>query len=176
MTPNIRKLVLTAHVVASVGWLGAVAAFLALALVGLRGKGGPMVGAAYLAMNLMTWVIIVPLSLASLVTGILQSVGTPWGLFRHYWVVAKLLLTILATAVLLLHTQPIGYMAGIAAERTLRGGDLRDVRIQFVVDASAALLVLLAATALAVYKPRGMTRYGRRSQRQRRVTRAAPSE
>lgn len=109
-----------------------------------------------------------PLCLASLVTGVIESLGTPWGLLRHDWVVAKLVLTLLATVVLLAHTQPIGLLAHAAARATLPG-DLHSIRIQLLVDAAAALFVLLLATVLAVYKPRGMTPYGWRKQHARRA-------
>ena len=164
MTPRLRKFALTAHVTSSVGWLGAVAGFLALAVAGLTSQDALMVRAAYLAMELTSWFVIVPLSLASPLTGLVQSLGTTWGLFRHYWVLAKLLITIPASIVLLLHMQPIGRIAGVAAETTLSSGDLGGLRIQLVANAGAALLVLLVATTLSVYKPRGRTRYGRRKQ------------
>ena len=162
MGPRLRLLALTAHVTASVGWLGAVASFLALALSGLNGRDPQTVRAAYLAMELTGWAVIVPLSAASLLTGLVQSLGTPWGLFRHYWVVVKLLLTVGGTALLLVHMRPVSYVAAVAARTTLSGADLRAVRVQLVADAAAALVVLLAATALSVFKPRGMTRYGQR--------------
>jgi hypothetical protein len=95
----------------------------------------------------------VPLCLAALLTGIVQSLGTTWGLFRHYWVVTKLLLTVLATLILLVHTQPIDRVAAVAAQTTLAIGDLRQLRFQLVGDACAALFVLLMTTALSVYKP-----------------------
>jgi hypothetical protein len=102
------------------------------------------------------------LCLASLVTGLIQSLGTSWGLFRHYWIVAKLAIGILATILLLVHTQPIAQLATVAAETTLSGGDLRRLRVQLVADAGVALLALLVATTLSVYKPRGLTPYGQR--------------
>lgn len=168
MTPGLRKFALTAHVTASVGWLGAVAGFLALAIAGLASQDAQLARAAYLAMDLIAWFVIVPLSLASLLTGIVQSLGTKWGLFRHYWIVAKLLITVVATAVLLLHLQPIGHMARAVAKGTLSGGELGGLRIQLVANAGAALLALLVAVALAVYKPRGLTRYGQRRQQEER--------
>jgi hypothetical protein len=164
MRPRLRKLALTAHVTSSVGWLGAVAGFLVLAVCGLVSQDPQTIRAAYLAANLITWWVIVPLSLASLATGLIQSLGTTWGLFRHYWIEAKLLLNVLATIVLLLHTEPIGYLAGAAAQTAFPGVGLERLRIQLVVDAGAALVVLLVATILAVYKPRGRTSYGRRKQ------------
>src|SRR5258707_8900977 len=125
-----------------------------------------MVRAAYLAMHLITWFVIVPLCVAALSTGVIQSLGTTWGLFDHYWIVTKLLLTVLATVILLVHTQPIDHVAAMAAQASLAAGDLRQVRLQLVGDACAALFVLLVTTALSVYKPWGMTPYGVRKQRE----------
>jgi hypothetical protein len=168
MTPGLRKFALTAHVIFSVGWLGAVAGFLALAIVGLTSMDAQMVRAAYLGMDLTGWFVIVPLCLASLLTGVVQSLGTTWGLFRHYWVVAKLVMTIPATLLLLLHMPPISHIARMAAATTLSNADLRGPRIEVAVQAGAALLVLLVATVLSVYKPRGMTRDGWRDQYEQR--------
>jgi hypothetical protein len=168
MAPRLRKSVLTAHVVSSVGWLGAVAGFLALAVAGRVSADPETVRAAYLATELTTWFMIVPLCLASLLTGIIQSLGTTWGLMRHHWVVMKLALTLLATVLLLVHTRPIGVVADIAAATALSASDLDGLRLQLIFDAGAALLVLLIATILAVFKPRGMTRYGRRKLHEQR--------
>jgi hypothetical protein len=162
MTPGLRKFALTAHVTASVGWLGAVAGFLALAIAGLTSQDAQRVRAAYLAMDVTGWFVIVPLSLASLLTGLIQSLGTTWGLFRHYWVLVKFLITIFATALLLVHLGPTTYLAGVAVKTTLSSADLHGPRIQLVADAGAALLTLLVATVFSVYKPRGLTPYGRR--------------
>lgn len=167
MSPRIRKIVLVAHVTSSVGWVGAVAGFLALAIAGLTSEDVQMVRAAYIANELTTWFVIVPLSLVSLLTGLIQSLGTTWGLFRHYWVLVKLLLTVLATTVLLLKVQPISDMAGVAADTTLSGGDLRGLRSPLVAHAGGGLLVLLVAAALGIYKPHGITQYGQRKQRDR---------
>jgi hypothetical protein len=164
MAPGLRKLMLMLHITTSVGWLGSVAGFLALALAGLNSPDALTVRAAYVASELLTRWVILPLCAASLVTGLVQSLGTPWGLFRHYWVLIKLLLTLLASALLLLHTGPIGEVASAAAARVLSSADLHDVRARLVFDASAALVVLLVNTALSVFKPRGLTEYGWRKQ------------
>lgn len=174
MTPRLRKFALTAHVASSVGWLGAVASFLALAVAGLTSQDAQMARAAYLAMELTGWFVIVPLSFASPLTGLVQSLGTTWGLFRHYWVLVKFLITIPCTIVLLLHMQPTSRLASVAAETTLSSADLDGLRIQLVADSVAALLVLLVATTLAVYKPQGMTPYGARKQREEGGTGVEP--
>jgi hypothetical protein len=169
MTPSLRKLALTTHITSSVGWLGAVAGFLALAVAGLTSRDAQMARAAYVAMELTTWFVIVPLAFASLLTGLVVSLGTSWGLFQHYWVLMKLLMTILGAILSMVHTQPIGIMAGVARGMSLSGADFRELRIQLVADAVAALVVLLVATTLAVYKPRGLTPYGQRKQRELRT-------
>jgi hypothetical protein len=168
MSPRLRKAVLTAHVTASVGWLGAVAGFLALSIAGLASQDAQTVRAVYLAMASTGWFVLVPLSLASLLTGLAQSLGTKWGLFRHYWVVVKLVINVVATIVLLLYMQTLDFLAGIARETTLSDGDLTGPRdASPVLHAGTALLLLLVATTLAVFKPRGMTRYGQRKQHER---------
>src|SRR5687768_9248238 len=102
MTPGLRKLGLTLHIVLSVGWIGAVAAFLSLAL-GALSTDRAVAQASYLAMAVVARGMLVPLSIGALVSGIAQALATKWGLFRHYWVLVKLALTLLATAALLVH-------------------------------------------------------------------------
>jgi putative copper export protein len=166
--PGLRKFALTAHVACSVGWLGAVAGFLALAVAGLSSRDPRTVAAVYPAMELVTVCVIVPLSLASLLTGLIQALGTPWGLFRHYWVLSKLLLTSVATVVLLLQLGPIGYLGDAARGAAAPIADLRALGISMVIHAAGGLLVLLLTTILSVYKPRGLTPYGQRKQHEQR--------
>jgi hypothetical protein len=170
LTSGVRKFALTAHVAFSVGWLGAVTCTLALAVAGLASEDVQTVRAAYLALELTGWFVLLPLSFASLVTGVVQALGTKWGLFRHYWVLAKLLMNVLATIVLLLYTQTLGSLADVAGETTLSSDDLDFLRSpSVVVHSGAALALLLVATVLAVYKPRGMTPYGQRKQDEQRA-------
>jgi hypothetical protein len=117
MAPGLRKFALTAHVTFSVGWLGAVIAYLAS--------------------------VIVPLGLAALLSGLVQSLGTEWGLFRFYWVVVKLVLTLGAVTVLLMHMPAVARRSGVVAE---------------LVHAGGGLLVLLVTTTLSVFKPWGRIR------------------
>jgi hypothetical protein len=168
MSSGLRKAALTAHVMSSIGWFGAVAAFLALAIAGMISQDQELVRAAYLVMGLITRFVIVPLAFASLLTGVVSSLGTKWGLFRYYWVLMKLVLTILATLVLLVHTQPIDHLVSAAAKTAVLSADLHGAQFQMVVASSLALVVLLVLTVLSVYKPRGMTPYGQHKQDEQR--------
>jgi hypothetical protein len=167
MTPSLRKLVLTAHVTFSVGWLGAVAVFLVLAIAGLTSQDTQIVRSAYLAMELSARLVIVPLAFASLLSGLIQSLGTPWGLLRHYWVLVKLLLTTFATIVLLEKVPLIDSAARRAAEAKLADAGLRAAGMPLAIHAAGGLLVLLVITTLSVYKPWGLTLYGQRRQEDR---------
>ncbi len=162
-TPALRRLVLTAHVTASVGWLGAVAVFLYLSIAGLTTHDPLLVRADYQVMESITWFVIVPLCVASVATGVISSLGTPLGLFRHYWILIKIVMTVPSTTVLFVHMRPIIRITRIASERTISSADL-GLQIQMFAAAAAALLVLVVATAVSVYKPRGLTRYGWRKQ------------
>ncbi|MGH4014212.1 MAG: DUF2269 domain-containing protein [Pseudonocardiaceae bacterium] len=163
--PRLRKAVLTAHVVSSVGWLGAVVAYIALDVTAVTSQDVQLVRAAYLAMELTVCSVIVPLALASVLIGVVNALGTPWGLFRHYWVLMKLLLTLFATTVLLLETQTISYLAEVAAS----GADPRELPGSLG-HSIGGLVVLLITTILSVYKPRGLTRYGWGKQHAQRPT------
>lgn len=175
MKPSLRKFMLAAHIATSVGVLGSIAAFLALALAGLTIEGSDAIRAAYLAMDLIASFVIVPLMFASLLTGAIQSLGTPWGLFRHYWIVAKLLLTSIATAVLLAKLELIDFAARLAAEAILRRAELHAAGMELGVHAAGGLLVLLAPTLLSIYKPRGLTPYGRQRLQERRSVSQRPA-
>ena len=161
MSPTLRKLVLTTHVVCSVGWLGAVGVFLMLAIVGLVSGDALVTRAAYLAMDRIGWLAIVPLCFGSLATGIVQGLGTPWGLFRHYWVLIKLAMTVVASALLLLHMRPVEHLALAAAEGEIAPAE-RGWQVQVIADGALAAIALVAATTLSMYKPRGVTSLGRR--------------
>lgn len=165
MKGGLRRFALTAHVASSVGWLGAAVGYLGLVVAALASDDADTVRAAYLAMEPITWFAIVPLALASLLTGLVQGLGTEWGLVRHYWVLFKLLLSVLATAVLLLNTRTVSSLAGLAADTESVGtGGLQGQ----LLHSGGGVLVLLVTTTLAVYKPRGVTPYGRRREGKRR--------
>lgn len=137
MTPRLRKTLLTSHVVTSVAWLGSAAAYLALAISGISNLS---------AMLIVGWYVTVPLAFLALATGIIQSLTTQWGLARHYWVLAKLVLTVLSLAIL------VGHMRD-AANRLAE---------QHVVHSAGGVAVLVIITVLSVFKPRGRTPFGRR--------------
>jgi len=166
MTPGWRKLVLSVHLTSSLGWIGAVIAYVALGIAAMANRDPATVRGAWMAMELVGWIVIVPLALAALVTGLVISLGTAWGLFRHYWVLISLALTLLATLILILHMPSVSATAALArvadsSQLGQLGGDLG--------HAVGGLVVLLVVTVLNVYKPQGLTPYGWRKQQEARA-------
>lgn len=165
MGPRIRKLVLSVHLTFSIGWIGAVLAYLGLGVAAVTSGEATTIRAAWIAMELTGWFLIVPLSIGSLLTGLVMALGTKWGLLRYYWVLTSFVLTLFATVILILHMPSVSSTADLAmrsegAALEALGGDLGHPGI--------GLVVLLVIQVLNLYKPPGMTRYGWRKQQEQR--------
>lgn len=160
---RLQRLMLAVHLAVSIGWIGALAAYIALDVTTVISDDPGRLRAAYGGMETIVETVIVPMAVAALVSGIAISLVTRWGLFRHYWVVVSLLLTAFATVVLLGEAGTVGALAGIAADQSTLPGDLAALD-STLVHSIGGLVVLVVVLALNVYKPRGMTRYGWREQ------------
>ncbi|MFI9029752.1 DUF2269 domain-containing protein [Streptomyces sp. NPDC053560] len=187
-----RRATLVVHVVVSVAWLGLTLGLLALGIAavavgdGASGGAGTSGGtgtssaavdlaeAAYRSMKIFVDWLIVPLALLTLVTGLVLSLGTPWGLARHRWVVTKFWLTLgaVAATVFALRTQVNSAAAAMTAGRPV------PPEIDLVAAPAVALTLYVFLTAVSVLKPWGPTARGRRlrEERGRRTERAGRTE
>jgi hypothetical protein len=161
MTGGLRKLALTAHLTVSIGWLGTVVAFLALAIAGVTSQDTQVLRAACLLMGVVVSYVIVPLAAVSLLSGLVSALGTHWRLLRYYWVLVKLVLTVVAILVLLKQLPPIRSLAALAADSASALDVLRGESRRPLIHAVGGLAVLLVVQVLGVYKPWGKTGYGR---------------
>jgi len=150
-----RAVVLTVHIVMSVGWLGLDGAMVALEVTSLS-TVHPAVraGIATATAVIACWVL-VPVVFFSLVSGLVLALSTRWGLARHWWVLAKCGIAAVLTAAGLLFLVP-------ALPRILAGGG-DPAGMPTLIARSGALVLLLAATGLSVVKPWGKTPHGRRA-------------
>jgi hypothetical protein len=169
---GLRRFTLATHVTSSVGWFGAVLVFVALATIALTSQDERTVRGAYLVMAPAAWFVLVPLAHVSLFSGIALSLGTPWGLIRHYWVAIKLGITVFSTVILMIYMGTFRQMAGVASDPVAELGLVRNPSP--LVHASLALVLLSVATVLAIYKPFGMTPYGARQQMRTRLASQGP--
>lgn len=163
MNSAVRKLMLAVHLTCSVGWLGAIVAYVVLDLTVATSVDPNAVRAAWIGMGLITFSVIVPFAIASLITGVTMSLGTKWGLFRHWWVVISLGLTLFALLVLLTETGVIAHSAEVAADARASAADILALP-PTLPHSIGGLLVLALVQILNVYKPRGLTPYGWRKQ------------
>jgi hypothetical protein len=162
-----RKLLLAAHVIGSVGLLGADAAVLTLAWAGWAGASPVTV---YPAAYRLGMTLIVPLALFALTTGLAQALLSRWGLLRYWWLPIKLALTIGGTVLALFVLLPA---LRIAATTALSGQTLSS-RFSLVQDTGAASLVLITTILLAYYKPFGRLHAARQARPAARRGRATP--
>jgi hypothetical protein len=157
-----RRAVLTLHVVVSVGWLGLDLGLLALGVTGLTTDDPETIRAAYLSMDVFADVLIIPISLTALLSGVVLSLGTHWGLVRHYWVLAKFVLTLIAaTASTFALRGSIAEAADRVSGVPLSEVDPGPVGVSLVFAPTVALTLYVIMTALSVYKPWGRTRWAR---------------
>ncbi|MEV4508046.1 hypothetical protein AB0K00_03700 [Dactylosporangium sp. NPDC049525] len=150
-TPKWRKAVLTLHVITAVGWLGSDLVLLTLGVAGLSGAADKDV--AYPAMSLVGIALFVPLSYLVWVIGVVNAVGTPWGLLRWWWVAVKLTIV---TVMLFLVTFLL--YPGLAKAGDLGSALPRRDQINLVIAPSVSSTLLVISTVLSTYKP-----WGRRS-------------
>jgi hypothetical protein len=147
LPPRWRKLVLTAHVITAVGWLGVDLVLLTFGISGLAGADPDLV---YPAQSYIGRVLFTPLSILVWLIGVLNAIFTPWGLLKHWWVVVKLLVTTLMLGLVLFLLYPSLSDAGtLAADLPQRD------RINMVVAPSVSTSLLIFATVLSTYKPWG---------------------
>jgi hypothetical protein len=147
------------HVVASVGWLALMLCLLILGATALATDDAGTLRTAYRAMGMLGDALIVPLSLLTLLSGVVLSLGTSWGLFRYYWVAVKFWLTLAATAASVFALTARLHEAVHAVQRHPTGPiaamHLGFVRYNTVIVPAVALLLYLAMVVLSVFKPWG---------------------
>jgi uncharacterized membrane protein len=144
MSPSVRRAVLTTHIIASVGLLGDCAAILAINVRAATTGDPGLAAASYDLLAMFPVVFGIPLSMIALVTGLALGLGSKWGVLRHRWVTAKLLL--------LLSVILVGALVLGPATTAMRdGGDGKQTLL--VLASAYDVLALALATGLSVFKP-----------------------
>ncbi|MEV4333868.1 DUF2269 domain-containing protein [Streptomyces sp. NPDC049597] len=153
----VRRGILVVHVAASAGWLGLTLGLLALALTAFTTGSVPAIEASYLSMKVFTDWLVLTLAFLTLFSGLVLSLGTKWGLARHWWVFIKFWLTLATTTASVLALRPgVNEAAGSVAS----GAVVADPR-DLVMGPAVSLAAYLFMTVISVLKPWGTTRRGR---------------
>jgi uncharacterized membrane protein SirB2 len=144
LSPRLRRFVLTAHIGVSVGLLGELAAYLAVATRGATTSDPALASASWDLLAMFGVAYGIPLSLATLASGLVLGLGGKWGVFRYPWVTTKLALIV---SVILVGS----LVLGPGVEQLQQGDAAAESRV--IAGAAWNALALLTATALSVYKP-----------------------
>jgi hypothetical protein len=155
----VRRINLVLHVAVSVGWLGMDAVLLVLGATAALTGDPELTRACYLAMDAAGGLMLVPIALLTLLTGLVAGMGTKWGLVRYWWVLVKLVLTLAAAtaSIFLLRAN----LASAAAETGMPLPDLGRYELDLVIAPTVALVLYTTMVVLSVLKPWGRTGWGR---------------
>lgn len=161
LTPTWRKMILCLHVISGIGWMGVDIALLVLLITARTTDEPALVASGFNAIRIIVPVAVPPLSLAILATGLLLGLGTPWGLLRHWWVLVKLILSLIMTVLVFVALVP-----GVNAINVRVAGDssadalratLGDLPTGLLFPPVVSFLMLGVATVLSIFKPWGRT-------------------
>ena len=155
LSTNLRKLNLIVHLTSSLGWFGGCLAFIFLGVFALNQGDFQVAGSLSYGLKICTWYVILPLCIISLFSGIIQAVGTQWGLFKHYWIIIKLLLTCMATILLIIHLQPIDMLSNAFIKDGVDRVTASQNIISLISKAGLAAITILLLTTISVFKPWG---------------------
>jgi hypothetical protein len=136
-----RNVVLTIHIVVSVGLLGDSAGFLAVAIRRALSDDPAFVDASHNLLGTFALFFGIPLSFLTLLTGIALGLGTRWGVLRYPWVIAKLVLIVTVIVV------------GATILRPVLADDGNPSSTPLIIGAAYDVAALSVATALGVFKP-----------------------
>jgi uncharacterized membrane protein len=159
-----RTFVLLAHILSAVSWIGVDLVMGVLSLRGLTTDDPQTLATAYGALALFCVPLLLTLGLLTLTTGVVLGLGTRFGLARYWWVVTKLVITVVLCVLVLVLLRPTLVEAG--TQTALVDGTLperlTDVRRDMIFPPIVSTSALLFASWLSVYKPLGVTPRGRR--------------
>lgn len=166
LRPRARKLWLTVHVGISVGWLGLAAAMTVLATAAVVADSHPVRHGAYELMHLFDLTVVIPSMMLALVSGIVLSLGTPWGLVRHRWVLAKL---VIALVIPVIATVQSGWIDELRVRTATPAGVPGTLGVTLAACMAVYGTLLWAAVVLSIFKPGGKTRWAPPSRSGRRA-------
>ncbi|MGP3926134.1 2Fe-2S iron-sulfur cluster-binding protein [Streptomyces sp. 8N616] len=154
-----RKVWLMLHIGFSVSWLGLSLAMAVMSVVGLTADDHGTRRTAYDIMHLFDLTLVIPSMALALITGVVVSVGTPWGLIRHWWVLLKFVIALsLPLFAAFFEHKWIKELQALEPSQEPGGTGLA-----LVVCLVVFTVLLWTAVFLSVFKPGGRTRWGRRA-------------
>ncbi|MVA76708.1 hypothetical protein GC722_11835 [Auraticoccus sp. F435] len=147
-----HRAVLLVHVASAGSWLGL---DLVLGTAVLTLLSGPPTEATAAALVLARLVgpPLLTVAVTTLASGLVLGLGTPWGLVRHGWVLAKLVITVVLLVLVVVLLLPALGELSAAAAASLDSGAAPPAVGQLVFPPVVSTTAVLGAMALSVFKP-----------------------
>jgi hypothetical protein len=167
LTPAARKVVLVVHVISGIGWMGVDIALVVLLITARTTNDALLVISGLTAIRMIVPMVVPPLSLSILVTGLMLGLGSRWGLVRYWWVLVKLLMSIIMTVLVFVSLIPgvnsitIRFTPDMSAEAVRAG--LGTLPTMLLFPPVVSFLMLGFATVLSIFKPWPYTPWSRES-------------
>ncbi len=167
LRPGLRKLVLLLHIMSAGIWLGLDVAMAVAIFTGLNTDDRQLAAALFQALETITVLPLLTTGVVCLITGLFLGWGSKYGVVRYWWVLIKLILNLILTALVLLSlrggVQEVGAFGALLAEDPTATADLQNIIYPPIVSPTALTIAML----LAVFKPWGRLR--RSTDRKRRA-------
>lgn len=157
LTPAARKAVLVLHIVSGIGWMGVDIALLVLLITARTTNDAALAISGFNAIGMIVPMAVPPLSLSILVTGIILGLGTRWGLVRYWWVLVKLLLSLVMTVLVFVSLVPAVSSMTILSATTISADAVRaslgTLPTMLLFPPIVSFLMLGVAAILSIFKP-----------------------
>jgi hypothetical protein len=167
LTPAARKALLVLHAICGIGWMGVDIALLVLLITARTTDDAALVVSGFNAIRMIVPIAVPPLSLGILMTGLILGLGTRWGLVRYWWVLVKLLLSLVMTVLVFVSLVPgVNSIAVLSATTTSADAvraSLGTLPTMLLFPPVVSFLMLGAAAILSIFKPWRRTPWSRES-------------
>jgi len=159
LSPNLTKWLKSLHLLAVAGWAGGAVSLLILHFLRFNGveSGNELYGIDRAAHLIDMGVVVYLGAFGCLLTGLLYSIFTNWGFFRHKWVLIKWVITIFCILSGTFFLGPwetamlnISHQSGDTA--LMNVGYLSSMRLNFWFGI-VQLILLIFAMFISVFKP-----------------------
>jgi hypothetical protein len=165
LPPVARKAVMVLHAICGIGWMGVDIAVFVLLMTARTTNDPALAISGFNAIRMIVPIAVPPLSLGILVTGLMLGLGTRWGLLRYWWVLIKLILSLIMTVLVFVSLVPGVTSIAVLSATNLSANAVRaslgSLPNQLMFPPIVSFLMLGVAAVLSIFRPWRRTPWSR---------------
>jgi hypothetical protein len=165
LAPAARKAVMVLHAICGISWMGVDIAVFVLLVTARTTNDPALVISGFNAIRMIVPIAVPPLSLGILLTGLILGLGTRWGLLRYWWVLLKLMLSLIMTVLVFVSLVPGVNSIAVLSTTTMSADAVRaslgSLPDQLMFPPIVSFLMLGIAAILSIFKPWRRTPWSR---------------